>query len=84
MKTRSYHVGFATSILGVLGDHGKSARHFFHKSVVQRTMEPTGTRFEVEMFDGTENFGLWQTKVKILLAQQECLKALRDVKPDGR
>ena len=44
-------------------------------------MAPTGTRFEVEKFDGTGNFGLWQTRVKDLLAQQGCLKALRDAKP---
>ena len=44
-------------------------------------MAPMGTRFEVEKFNGTENFGLWQTRVKDLLAQQGCLKALRDAKP---
>ena len=44
-------------------------------------MAPTGTRFEVEKFSGTGNFGLWQTRVKDLLAQQGCLKALRDAKP---
>ena len=44
-------------------------------------MAPTGTRFEVEKFNGTGNFGLWQTRVKDLLAQQGCLKALRDAKP---
>ena len=38
-----------------------------------------GIRFEVEKFNGTENLGLWQTKVKDLLAQQGCLKALREV-----
>src|SRR3954469_17677967 len=44
-------------------------------------MAPTGTRFEVEKFNGTGNFGLWQTRGKDLLAQHECLKALRDAKP---
>ena len=44
-------------------------------------MAPTGTRFEVQKFDGTGNFALWQTRVKDLLAQQGCLKALRDSKP---
>ena len=42
-------------------------------------MAPTGTRFEVEKFDGTKNLELWQTKVKHLLPQQGCLKALREV-----
>ena len=44
-------------------------------------MAPTGTRFEVEKFNGTGNFGLWQTRAKDLLAQQGCLKVLRDAKP---
>ena len=30
----------------------------FQGSVIQRTMKPTGTRFEVEKFDKTENLGL--------------------------
>ena len=45
-------------------------------------MAPTGTRFEVEKFNGTGSFGLWQTRVKDLLAQQGCLKALlQEAKP---
>ena len=44
-------------------------------------MAPSGTRFEVQKFDGTGNFALWQTRVKDLLAQQGCLKALQDVMP---
>ena len=42
-------------------------------------MAPSDTRFEVEKFDGTENLVLWQTRVKDLLAQQGCLKLLREV-----
>ena len=42
-------------------------------------MAPKGTRFEVEKFNGTGNFGLWQTRVKDLLAQWGWLKALREV-----
>jgi hypothetical protein len=44
-------------------------------------MAPTGSRFEVQKFDGTGNFALWQTRVKDLLAQQGSLKALQDIKP---
>ena len=44
-------------------------------------MAPTGTRFEVQNFDGTGNFALWHTRVKNLLAQQGWLKALQNVKP---
>ena len=57
VKTRSYLVGFATSILDVLGDHGKSARFIFHRSAVQRIMAPMGTRFEVEKLTGLETLG---------------------------
>ncbi|KAL0373808.1 UNVERIFIED_CONTAM: Retrovirus-related Pol polyprotein from transposon TNT 1-94 [Sesamum radiatum] len=41
----------------------------------------SGGKFEVVKFDGTGNFGLWQTRVKDLLAQQGILKALRPQKP---
>ena len=44
-------------------------------------MASTDTRFEVEKFNRTGNLGLWQTKMKNMLAQHGCLKALRDVKP---
>ncbi|KAE8707081.1 hypothetical protein F3Y22_tig00110387pilonHSYRG00804 [Hibiscus syriacus] len=40
-----------------------------------------GAKFEVTKFDGQGNFGLWQTRVKDLLAQQGILKALRPTKP---
>ena len=39
------------------------------------------SKFEVTRFDGTDNFRLWQTRVKDLLAQQGILKALSDKKP---
>ena len=39
------------------------------------------SKFEVATFDGTENFGLWQTRVKDLLAQQGISKALSEKKP---
>ncbi|KAE8672931.1 hypothetical protein F3Y22_tig00111833pilonHSYRG00028 [Hibiscus syriacus] len=41
----------------------------------------SGAKFEVAKFDGQGNFGLWQTRVKDLLAQQGILKALRSTKP---
>ncbi|KAL0357993.1 UNVERIFIED_CONTAM: Retrovirus-related Pol polyprotein from transposon TNT 1-94 [Sesamum calycinum] len=44
-------------------------------------MAMSGTKFEVVKFDGIGNFGLWQTRVKDLLAQQGILKALRPQKP---
>ena len=44
-------------------------------------MAPTGTRFEVEKFDGSGNFAMWQTRVKNLLAQQRVLKGLQEKKP---
>lgn len=45
------------------------------------TTNPGGAKFEVTRFDGTGNFGLWQRRVKDLLAQQSLQKALRDEKP---
>jgi hypothetical protein len=44
-------------------------------------MASMASKFEVMRFDGTGNFGLWQTRVKDLLAQQGILKALSDKKP---
>ncbi|KAL0387502.1 UNVERIFIED_CONTAM: Retrovirus-related Pol polyprotein from transposon TNT 1-94 [Sesamum radiatum] len=41
----------------------------------------TDAKFEVVKFDRTGNFGLWQTRVKDLLAQQGILKVLRPHKP---
>ena len=45
-------------------------------------MAMSGAKFEVMKFDGTGNFGLWQTRVKDLLVQQGILKVLRPKKPD--
>lgn len=39
------------------------------------------SKFEVTKFDGTGNFGLWQTRVKDLLAQQGILKVLSGKQP---
>ena len=39
------------------------------------------SKFEVARFDGTENFELWQTRGKDLLAQQSISRALNEKKP---
>ena len=39
------------------------------------------SKFEVARFDGTGNFGMWQTRVKDLLAQQGISRALNEKKP---
>lgn len=44
-------------------------------------MAPTGMKFDLVKFDGSGIFGLWQTKVKDLLAQQGVSKALKGEKP---
>ena len=44
-------------------------------------MMPGFTKFDVEKFNGTGNFGLWQTRVKDLLAQHGILKDLQETKP---
>jgi len=46
-----------------------------------RQMASMASKFEVVRFDGTGNFGLWQTRVKDLLAQQGISKALNEKKP---
>lgn len=46
-----------------------------------RQMTSIASKFEVARFDGTGNFGLWQTRVKDLLAQQGILRALDEKKP---
>jgi hypothetical protein len=39
------------------------------------------SKFKVVRFDGTGNFGLWQMRVKDLLAQQGISRALDEKKP---
>ena len=46
------------------------------ESAVQRTMAPSGTRFEVEKFNGTGSFGLWQTRVKDLFGTTGMLEGV--------
>ncbi|KAL0364109.1 UNVERIFIED_CONTAM: hypothetical protein Sangu_0508500 [Sesamum angustifolium] len=75
---------FATSIDWVGGAGAKPLRYvFIYQQVVPEQVEMAmpGTKFEVVKFDGIGNFGLWQTRVKDLLAQQGILKALRPQKP---
>ena len=47
-----------------------------------RRMASMASKFAVVKFDGTGNFGLWQTRVKDLLAQQGLSKTLSDQKPE--
>ena len=44
-------------------------------------MASMASKFEVARFDCTGNFGLWQTRVKDLLAQQGISRALSEKKP---
>ncbi|KAL4304503.1 hypothetical protein GQ457_10G014750 [Hibiscus cannabinus] len=44
-------------------------------------MSSSSAKFEVAKFNGDSNFGLWQTRVKDLLAKEGILKALRPEKP---
>ena len=46
-----------------------------------RTMV-SNNKFEVEKFDGTNNFGMWQCKIMNVLVQQELDITLED-KPEG-
>jgi len=40
-------------------------------------IETFTTKFEVEKFNGKENFGLWQKRVKTLLVQQSLHNTLQ-------
>jgi len=65
----------------------RSPRYFplgFSQQVVSERVEMAmsrGAKFEVVKFDGHGNFGLWQTRVKDMLAQQGLLKTLKSQKP---
>ena len=41
----------------------------------------TNTKFDVEKFDGTNNFGMWQYEVQDVLFQQELDVALEESRP---
>ena len=42
----------------------------------------TNTKFDVEKFDGTNNFGMWQCEVQDVLFQQELDVALEESRPE--
>ena len=42
----------------------------------------TNTKFDVEKFDGTNNFGVWQCEVQDILFQQELDVALEESRPE--
>ena len=42
----------------------------------------TSTKFDVEKFDGTNNFGMWQCEAQDVLFQQELDVALEESRPE--
>jgi hypothetical protein len=42
------------------------------------------SKFKVTKFDGTDNYGLWQTRIKDMLAQQGILKTMSEETPRPR
>jgi hypothetical protein len=50
------------------------------RNVSNRQRVSMASKFKVARFDGTGNFGLWQTRVKDLLAQQGISRALDEKK----
>ena len=42
----------------------------------------TNTKFDVEKFDGTNNFGMWQCEVQDILFQQKLDVALEENRPE--
>ena len=59
---------------------GKPLSKSFAKPLVVRTMV-SNAKFEVEKFDGMNNFGMWQCEVMDVLVQQELDITLED-KPE--
>ena len=43
----------------------------------------TNTKFDVEKFDGANNFGMWQCVVQDVLFQQELDAALEENRTEG-
>jgi hypothetical protein len=43
----------------------------------------TGSKFEVERFDGKNNFNIWKSTVEDILVQQGLYKALQGKRPEG-
>lgn len=43
----------------------------------------TNAKFDMEKFNGTNNFGMWQCEVLDILYQQELDMALEDKKPNN-
>nr|GEZ31414.1 zinc finger, CCHC-type [Tanacetum cinerariifolium] len=42
----------------------------------------TGSKFDIEKFDGTGDFGLWRVKMRALLIQHGCEAPLEVLPPD--
>ena len=42
----------------------------------------TNTKFDVEKFDGTNNFGMWQCEVQDIIFQQDLDVALEENRPE--
>lgn len=36
------------------------------------------TSYDIDKFDGKNDFGLWKAKIEALLGQQKAIKAIRD------
>ena len=67
----------------------KSLADFSRKALAESSAKPlafrtmvSNAKFEVEKFDGTNNFGTWQCEVMDVLVQQELDITLED-KPEG-
>ena len=70
-----------SSTKSLVDSSGKALAKSFAKPLVVRIMV-SNAKFEVEKFDGTNNFGMWQCEVMDVLVQQELDITLED-KPEG-
>ena len=69
-----------SSTKSLVDSSGKALAKSFAKPLVVRIMV-SNAKFEVEKFDGTNNFGMWQCEVMDVLVQQELDITLED-KPE--
>ncbi|PKI72782.1 hypothetical protein CRG98_006867 [Punica granatum] len=47
--------------------HVDNGRRMIHQRMVSERTKMSGAKFEVEMFDGSNDFRLWKIKMKALL-----------------
>jgi hypothetical protein len=74
---------FIIGVCTVTTDHNNwNQSQVLEASSLMSRVGTSSVKFDVMKFDGTCNFGLWQSRVKDLLVQQGMVKALYGTKPN--